>query len=81
MWTSSSPPSRSITASSVSPGTYSMTMKKTFSCFSAVRMVTMFGWLRLASRRGSRSSSPKSMFWRCGTLMATFLSIHVSSAR
>ena len=33
-------------ASSVSPGTNSITMKKTFSCFSAVRMVTMFGWLR-----------------------------------
>ena len=28
----------------------SMTMKKTFSCFSAVRMVTMFGWLRLGER-------------------------------
>ena len=31
-------------ASRVSPGTNSITMKKTFSCFSAVRMVTMFGW-------------------------------------
>ena len=41
----------------------------------------MFGWLRLASRRGSLSSSPKSRFWRCGTLIATFLSIQVSSAR
>ena len=29
--------------SSVSPGTYSITMKKTLSCFSAVRTVTMFG--------------------------------------
>ena len=29
--------------SSVSPGTYSMTMKKTPSCFSAVMTVTMFG--------------------------------------
>ena len=29
--------------SSVSPGTNSITMKKTFSCFSAVRMVTMLG--------------------------------------
>src|SRR3982750_1118741 len=67
--------------SSVSPGTYSMTMKKTPSCFSAVVIATMFGWLTDASSRGSRSSSPKSRFWRCGTLIATFLSIHVSSAR
>src|ERR671911_2183315 len=58
-----------------------MTMKNTSSCFSAVSTVTMLGWLSDASNRGSRSSSPKSRFWRCGTLMATFLSIHVSSAR
>ena len=67
--------------SSVSPGTYSITMKKTLSCFSAVMIETMFGWLTLASSRGSRSSSPKSRFWRCGTLMATRLSIQVSWAR
>ena len=67
--------------SSVSPATYSITMKKTLSCFSAVSTVTMFGWLRLASRRGSRSSSPKLTLWRWGTLSATFLSIQVSSAR
>ena len=29
----------------------------------------------------SVSSSPKSRFWRCGTLIATFLSIQVSCAR
>ena len=46
--------------SSVSPGTYSMTMKKTSSCFSAVSTVTMFGWLIDASSRGSFSSSLKS---------------------
>ena len=56
-------------------------MKKMLSCFSAVRIETMFGWLSEASRRGSRSRSPKSTFCRCGTLMATFLSIQVSSAR
>ncbi len=67
--------------SSVSPGTYSITMKKTLSCFSAVVMATMLGWLTLARRRGSRSRSPKSRFWRCGTLIATFLSIQVSCAR
>ena len=55
--------------SSVSPGTYSITMKKTLSCFSAVMTVTMFGWFSEASRRGSRSSSPKSRPCRCGTLM------------
>ena len=33
-------------ASSVSPGMYSITMKNTSSCRSAVRTVTMFGWLR-----------------------------------
>ena len=74
-------PSRVRIASRVSPETSSITMKKTLSCFSAVRMVTMFGWLRLASRRGSRSSSPKSTPCLCGTFSATFLSIHVSSAR
>ncbi len=67
--------------SSVSPGTYSITMKKTLSCFSAVMTVTMLGWLSDASRRGSRSSSPKSRFCRWGTLRATRLSIQVSSAR
>ena len=41
----------------------------------------MLGWLSVASRRGSRSSSPKSSVWRCGTFSATFLSIQVSSAR
>ena len=67
--------------SSVSPWTYSMTMKKTLSCFSAVVIATMLGWLTLASSRGSRSSSPKSRLCRCGTLIATFLSIQVSCAR
>ena len=33
-------------ASSVSPGTYSITMKNTSSCFSAVSTVTMFGWFK-----------------------------------
>ena len=45
-----------IRCSSVSPVTYSITMKKTSSCFSAVSIVTMFGWLIEASRRGSFSS-------------------------
>jgi hypothetical protein len=35
-------------------------MKKTLSCFSAVVIATMLGWLTLASSRGSRRSSPKS---------------------
>ena len=35
-----------MTASSVSPATYSITMKKMLYCFSAVRMETMFGWFR-----------------------------------
>jgi len=39
----SSGPVRATIDSSVSPGTYSMTMKKTFSCFSAVMIVTMLG--------------------------------------
>src|SRR5689334_11151845 len=67
--------------SSVSPGTYSITMKKTPSCFSAVVIATMLGCETLASSRGSRSRSPKSRFWRCGTLIATCLSIQVSRAR
>ena len=47
---------------------------------STVWIDTIFGWLTLARSRGSRNSSPKSSPWRCGTLMATFLSIHVSCA-
>ena len=78
---SSSGPSRLIRSSSVSPSTYSMTMKNTSSCFSAVITVTMFGWLIDASSRGSLSRSPKSTPCLCGTLIATFLSIQVSSAR
>ncbi len=77
----SSAPSRSAMASSVSPATYSITMKNTSSMRSAVSTVTMLGWLSVASSRGSRSSSPKSRLWRCGTFSATFLSIQVSSAR
>ncbi len=67
--------------SSVSPGTYSITMKNTFSGRSAVRIETMFGWFSAARSRGSRSSSVKSTFCRWGTLIATFLPIQVSSAR
>jgi hypothetical protein len=59
--------------SSVSPFTYSITMKKTLSCFSAVSTVTMFGWFIEARSRGSFSISVKSRFCLCGTLMATFL--------
>ena len=44
-------------------------------------MATMLGCETLASRRGSRSRSPKSRFCRCGTLIATCLSIQVSRAR
>ena len=73
--------SRVMIVSSVSPDTNSITMKKMFSCFSAVMIVTMFGWLRLARSRGSRSSSPKSTSCLCGTFSATFLSIQVSSPR
>ena len=40
---SSSAPSRMMIVSSVSPAMYSITMKKTPSCFSAVRTVTMLG--------------------------------------
>ena len=67
--------------SSVSPVTYSMTMKNVSSCFSAVSTVTMFGWLIDASRRGSFSISLKSTCCLWGTLRATFLSIQVSCAR
>ena len=70
-----------MTASSVSPCTYSITMKKMPSCFSAVVMATMFGWSSVARRRGSRSSSLKFRFWRWGIFRATFLLIQVSSAR
>ena len=41
----------------------------------------MLGWSRAASSRGSCSRSSKSPLWRCGTLIATFLSIQASLAR
>ena len=56
-------------------------MKNTSSSFSAVSIVTMFGWLIEARRRGSFSMSLKSRFCLWGTLMATFFLIQVSSAR
>src|SRR5688572_31298852 len=70
-----------MTCSSVSPVTYSITMKKVLSCFSAVSTVTMFGWLIEARSRGSFTISLKSRFCLWGTLRATFLLIQVSSAR
>jgi hypothetical protein len=62
-----------MTSSSVSPATYSITMKNTFSCRSAVSTVTMFGWLIEARRRGSFTISLKSRCCLCGTFSATFL--------
>src|SRR5438445_4933301 len=58
-----------------------MTMKKVPSTRSAVTIPTMFWWSRAARRRGSWRRSSKSPLWRCGTLIATFLSIHTSFAR
>src|SRR6266496_3902018 len=78
-------PWRGMTASSVFPGTYSITMKSFPSADSISWMVTMFGWLRAEAARASwtkRRRRLSSAIRSAGrTLIATSRPRRVSRAR